>query len=210
MRSNDYYDTAAVHDMLRHQGKTGTINIKDKLGSMNEWARDRMTTRANEAKEWIEERVHPDLLKGNRPLGLKPEPDRAHYDNAGNIALTEWDGTRTYVHEMAHWIEDRHHDVRDQSAAWRDNRTQGEDYRLLSDITGNPGYGPTEKAKPDQFVDPYVGKKYTQFERTYATEVLSMGMEEMYADPVAFAKRDPDHFAYTYAAMKGFTLGHTP
>jgi hypothetical protein len=28
-----------------------------------------------------------------------------------------------------------------------------------------------------------------------------MGLEKMYADPVGFAKADPDHFDFTYSIM---------
>ena len=77
--------------------------------------------------------------------------------------------------------------------------------RRLSDITGDPGYEDHEVGRVDNFAAvfgkraAYVGKQY---ENDYATEVLSMGLEEMYRDPVGFAKADPDYFDFVVGVMR--------
>jgi hypothetical protein len=54
------------------------------------------------------------------------------------------------------------------------------------------GYNKSEKTRRDKFLDPYMGKDYG---RT-ATEILSMGLEMFYADPVQLAENDPDYFDF--------------
>ena len=61
------------------------------------------------------------------------------------------------------------------------------------------GFRPGEMTRPDEFIDPYVGKDYG----IHATEVSSMGMQYMRADMFKFARDDPGHFDFTWEkAMK--------
>ena len=57
-----------------------------------------------------------------------------------------------------------------------------------------------EKVYEDDFLDPYVGKVY---EMTGDTEIISMGMQWMYNDPVGFHEKDPDHFDLILRILKG-------
>jgi SPP1 gp7 family putative phage head morphogenesis protein len=73
-----------------------------------------------------------------------------------------------------------------------------------------------EDVIPDDFYNSYVGRVYGWEEvqnrraernnsslRFYGQEVLSMGMQAMYEDPMKFYREDKEHFLLTYAIMRG-------
>lgn len=115
-------------------------------------------------------------------------------------------GQQMVVHELGHHLEFFGEKVYEKSQAFLDRRTMGEQEQKLKDVTGDMFYDDTEMVKVDQFQDPYIGKIYKKFD-TYTsarkafkivaenpTEVVSMGMQYLYQDARAFAKRDPDYF----------------
>ena len=61
------------------------------------------------------------------------------------------------------------------------------------------GYDKREKGKRDKFIVPYMGKIYSQG----ATEIVSMGMEFLFADPVKLAKEDPEYFDFMIDLLRG-------
>lgn len=112
---------------------------------------------------------------------------------------------RTVIHELGHSFEMFDAGAHQAAFNFLQRRTQGETARSLAQLTKNSNYRPEEVAKPDRFVSPYVGKIYSYAwgGRLRATEVISMGIERMWADPVAFAKEDPEHFALAYDIAHG-------
>ena len=55
-----------------------------------------------------------------------------------------------------------------------------------------------EKAWFDKFIDKYMGKFY----KDGATEILSMGLQMFYTNPVALAKQDPEYFDFIYSVVR--------
>jgi hypothetical protein len=51
----------------------------------------------------------------------------------------------------------------------------------------------------DEFFDHYCGKYY----KDGATEIISMGLEKMYKDPIAFLDKDPEYFEFIVKVMWG-------
>jgi hypothetical protein len=101
----------------------------------------------------------------------------------------------TIVHELGHWVD--LNATRQRSQAFLQRRTKGEKAVPLSKLTGK-NYSKSEIAKPDKFIDPYIGKTYV-----FGSEVVSMGLQYMYSNPVRFARDDPDMFDFIYSVMKG-------
>ncbi len=100
----------------------------------------------------------------------------------------------TLWHEMGHLLE-RHRRIKSMANEFIDRRTgrkSGTGIKSLRSITKNKGYNSDEKAWPDDFVDPYVGKYYGDG----FTEVLSMGMQCFSAPAKAelLRRRDPEMF----------------
>jgi hypothetical protein len=74
----------------------------------------------------------------------------------------------------------------------------------LSRLQPSRGYGDGERTWEDKFLSPYTGKIYKRSYSGayYATEITSMGLQNLYRDPAEFAKRDPDHFRFTIAQLR--------
>ena len=105
---------------------------------------------------------------------------------------------RTVVHELGHWLEHTNPEMHDKILEFYDRRTEGEKLQWLG-----KGYRRDEKTRRDRFIDPYMGKEYMRQGVRDATEILSMGIEYMYADPVTLAVKDPDYFDFIFNLVRG-------
>ena len=122
--------------------------------------------------------------------------DRANYD--GVVHVSSWDGSKTVVHELGHWLEDADFQAAAAARGFLNLRTGDARPRSLATIIPGSGYRGGERAKSDRFLHPYIGKIYD----SGMTEVLSMGLERMFTNPSMFAKRDPEHFDLIWRVMR--------
>ena len=107
------------------------------------------------------------------------------------------------LHESMHWLEDFNPHVHKRCVEFLEHRCKGETPQSLRRLTGLR-YCPYEKARPDNFFNPYCGKDYIDKNgNRYATEILSMGVEQMLKGPAAFAKQDPEYFNFVVSVLKG-------
>lgn len=102
-------------------------------------------------------------------------------------------------HELAHRMETVIPGVIGLEREFIKRRTGGADPVPLSTLDPTAGYGPKEKASPDDFFTPYVGKDYNG----RAFEVLSTGMECLMGHVGRSGKRvmDPDHQAFVIGTL---------
>lgn len=126
--------------------------------------------------------------------------NRGHYSNDGVYLPPINRRRKIVVHELGHWLEDKDPDVHEKAVAFLEERTEGEAAIPLQRATGNPRYRPNEMTKKDKFIHPYSGKQYSG---GYSTEIISMGVEHMYSEPVEFATKDPQYFDFIYDLMRG-------
>lgn len=130
---------------------------------------------------------------------LVKESDRAwanQYTKKINIGKGD---KRTMFHEMAHHVEFEDEILRSSAREWIEKRAEGPTQKL-KDLTG-VDYEDGEKAFPDKFIDPYVGKDYGKHS---STEVISMGIEHFTDSKTMLElyKKDPEHFAFILGAIK--------
>lgn len=121
--------------------------------------------------------------------------DRA-WANAGSGYINIGRGSKASIwHELGHFAEDASK-AGDEMAAWVRSRATGPE-ELLSVLMDFEDYG-DEKALPDKFVSPYVGKLYPPFipGDPYSTEVISMGIERLVDEEalISWYEADPEHF----------------
>ena len=121
--------------------------------------------------------------------------NRAYYtDRDRTIHVNKDTSLSTYVHEMMHDLEYAHPDISTKTKAFLVERGGGIAPRKLRDITGNSAYESYEVAYEDAWIkrggSAYMGKLYP----SNATELVTMGMERIIADPRDFAVKDPDYF----------------
>lgn len=146
-------------------------------------------------------------------IEIKGAGKQRSYHQDGNIALGTQAGSKTVIHELGHVLEfrSREHgrtdkdDVSIHATNFLHERTRGDKARKLNDIKTDEPYldarrfDDHEIAKPDKFFDPYVGKIYAHG----MTEIISMGIEEMWSNPAKFAKEDPEYFDFIYTTLEG-------
>lgn len=118
---------------------------------------------------------------------------------AFQLNLSRTDSATTVAHELGHYIEHQSPKWAKAMRDFLDRRTVGEAARPLQQIQPGYGYETHEIAKPDKFRDPYTGKIYSHG----STEVLSMGVQYLYEDPLLFARTDPDYFDVVINFLRG-------
>lgn len=176
-----------------------------------------------EGEAFLQNVIGPKTINKDNPLSSiyhKTNTGRA-YCRGDGIYINNGDSVGTIVHECGHTFEHNMNEG-EVGAFWfrkitdhLSSRTKGERFKKLSDITGNRLYRADEVAKTDEFYRAYMGKYYGttwhesdfmkdgDFEGARATEFLSIGLESMYTDPVAFAIKDPESFKLVFALIKG-------
>lgn len=119
---------------------------------------------------------------------------RAYYD-INTLHMPIEASTSVTIHELGHWLEDRDPGIHKAAVDFLERRTAGETARPLRELTGVSSYKDYEVAKKDKFRHPYAGKIYAD---GHATEIVSVGLEEMWRNPAMFAQRDPEYFDFIY------------
>ncbi len=130
---------------------------------------------------------------------------RARADAEGQgVSITTHSSTQTVIHEIGHWVENNAPGLRDRIFRFYEQRTQREPLVSLSQATGQ-AYGWNERTRVDRFVNPYMGKDYVNRRtgKRYGTEILSMGLEMFYSEPLRLAREDPEYFDFVFAAIRG-------
>jgi hypothetical protein len=123
--------------------------------------------------------------------------NRSYYDGKGSVYFNKNRPIASAVHELGHHLEFSDPYVLEKSLEFYDRRTQGENLVRLSILTGDKRYKANEKARKDNFQDAYMGKEYVDRNgNRIATEIVSMGIEYMWKDPVGFSQSDPDYFDF--------------
>jgi hypothetical protein len=106
----------------------------------------------------------------------------------------------TIIHELGHAVEYQKPGLMKKAQEFLEYRLAGEQPADMGKF-GMPG----EMGRKDDFGRAfgessayYVGKKYD----SGATEVLSMGLEKLYTDPVGFIHKDPEYAHFVIACLR--------
>lgn len=93
---------------------------------------------------------------------------------------------KTSLHELGHRFEETSGLLKYEKSFY-DYRTSGETLKWLGG-----GYDKSEVSRFDNWLDAYTGKDYGGS----AYEIISVGFEQAYTNPVDFYVRDPEHFNF--------------
>ena len=154
--------------------------------------------------------VHTGSIPVNRVLigGVDDLGDGRPYALPSGIHMFDSNGVALHVHEMGHRLEETHPGIGKLSEDFIASQRASSKPELLSKLTGNPKYGPTEWAYvpgsgSQKLVSPYVLKKYSLAtgETRPSTEVFSLGIEHLYYSPSKFLREHPYHFATIIASL---------
>ena len=126
---------------------------------------------------------------------------RAHYLPVTK-SLTVGPRVSTAIHEMSHSLEFQSKKLSKKTKSFLKKRANGEQAQKLSVLTGISRYEAREIAFKDKWEDlggsVYTGKLYNND----GTEIISMGMERLYANPLKFAKEDPEYFDFLIQVLQ--------
>ncbi len=163
--------------------------------------------RLKEAREWLGKVV----TKGDAPdvaIQVGEGPGYRAHCARDYMQIKTGEKTDVIVHEYGHAI-DEHITVGTDKAVRRSYEflmhRVGDEKKV--DLKAKFGCGdPGEMGRKDRFTTVfdeysahYVGKDYG----TGATEIVSMGLQELYNDPVRFAKNDPEFFKFILGIADG-------
>lgn len=158
--------------------------------------------RLEEARGWLSEFITSKTVTDqltNFEIDVYSTVDRSFYSQLDKkIAMSVGADPVVYVHEMAHAIDLQNDKVKQAALDFFNRRTKGLSDEPLSNF--GSGYDRSEMCKPDDFMDAYCGKVPTPLG---ATEIISMGVQYMYENPLRFATEDPEHFTLIYDLFRG-------
>jgi hypothetical protein len=179
------------------QVKTPIKNINAEFVSENPV---KAKERENAVKEFAKLVSVPDfsgkVVIGDIPAG-KSEGSSFFVPGSNTISMSQSHGIHAVVHELAHWLEDVRPEIRKEVKTYYDKRTKDEP---LTSIGTSPNGGGDILVKKDQWILPYQGREYSP--TSDITEVLSVGLELLYKNPIYLAKNDPDLFDFIYATVR--------
>ena len=165
-----------------------------------------MEAQTEAAFDWLRRVVRCGSLPevGIRPAARGTRASYSFASGAMNVAMD--DGAATIIHEFGHHIEYTGHRVMREAVGFYEIRTEGEALRRLSEVSEGLAYRADEVTKVDKFIDPYMGKFYGDGDDIYCTELVSMGIEMLYRDPVRLAREDPEYFEWIVNIVKGVEI----
>lgn len=143
----------------------------------------------------------------------EPGQQRSFLRDRGGERKINWNKqgkgeTHVAVHELGHLLERTVKSVGLMPQAFVYERTRLSVGRKLADVFPDAGYGPDESGNKDNFAAAFGGDERTAYYagKTYpdgTTEVLALGIEHLYKDPVGFARGDPEYCAFVVGTLSG-------
>ncbi len=201
----------AIDALTGRRGMKG-VHFKTTDG-IGDWSGNPGQRRAA-ALEWLRTKV-----AGVGEIEIKWDYDNSNYlDRAGastkgsrsSIGVGPMDKPEAFIHEIGHVLESRVTGVHKAAKEFLQHRTADYDDQPMNDFMDeeeDKRYKPEEVGNEDDFraafgkYGGYVGKKYKASD--HATEIVSMGVEKLYSDPVTFARKDPEYCAFILGLLSG-------
>jgi hypothetical protein len=153
------------------------------------------------AQKFLSSVVHKDLVPEYSLVKATPANPRGQFLFNTRVAEVRNDAANI-IHEITHAIENQIPGIQKKCSDFLTKRADGKPTQLLSGLTGISDYG-LERAWEDSWKQlggsPYSGKYYSQ---GGITEVLTMGAQRLYEDPIGFAKNDPEYFSFVISILR--------
>lgn len=179
------------------------INNGIELNTKNSSAMNNVVTKMKNCLDG----VIPEHNYSNPEVSIKKYNKRA-YHSGSTLHISENCDIGTSIHEMMHNLEEHSEHILMNSLAFATSRTNGEKQQSLKKIT-NLSYKANEVCKKDNFFNPYCGKLYDVFggkNKTFisasASEIMSMGVQELFTNPKEFIKKDREYFDFVVANLQ--------
>lgn len=170
--------------------------------------------RTVEARKWTESVMSRALAPAphRQKVRLHGYAHRAQYEPVGHRAMLYANsGTGVHVHEIMHGIEVKEPGLLSSSVAYRNGRARSLTQRRLNQLLPGTNYRDDEVVLPMDAAWPMHERSHAYAAKVYAnsvgfdysTEIMSVGVEKLYSDPVGFIRRDRDFARYVLRALRG-------
>jgi hypothetical protein len=192
--------------------------IQTRLGGKSKYEK-KVIEKAKEAEEFISNLVNTDHfteLSGKVEFSYNPEDNfsRANYSHViDRITVGRFSSTDSYVHEIGHHLEHTNPAVQRRANEFLDmriKRSNSESTNMTEFNSEFSKFRDDEVGNEDSFDGfrtgarrAYAGKRYDDG----ATEIVSMGLEQLYSRAGHFAKNDPEYVAFVAGVLSGELLG---
>lgn len=155
----------------------------------------------------LEQTIKVRKLKGRERAFARPDNNSVHLSQESDVGI--------HVHEIGHILEDKAKNGKQIAQFFRQRRVNraGTENRRMNEALNTNSYGPNEIGNEDEFLKAfngdlnralYTGKSYPEG----WTEIISMGIEELYKNPFRFASQDPEYFKFIVGFLDGtFAVG---
>lgn len=178
--------------------------LKDKDGQSVGFSKSSINGLEERFKAVFDGVMSKGILSDNDKPNVVGRNCRAH-QSGETLTLTKTTDIQTAIHEYMHYVEEKNPQMIANSIAFLKYRTGNEKIKSLKKLTG-ASYGSGEKARADNFFNAYCGKIYSMtddYSDAFATEIMSMGVQELFTNPAKFRKEDPEYFNFVIANLKG-------
>lgn len=180
---------------------------RGELGTAVDWsefgAKDFRRQRWAKAGDWLDRVVHRRWTGTIDQVSVKGmQGHRSQHSGFGprtTVEMADVADPGTFAHEMGHALECANPEMNRAALEFRARRVVGEDApQPLRFIYPDRHFDDWEVAFRDKFRDAYSAKVYgyTYRNGTTPTEIISMGLEYLYRNPVKFWLEDPDYFRF--------------
>jgi hypothetical protein len=163
-----------------------------------------------DALKWLEPKVAKgpgnaiDPVTWNAKSGVRAFARQSDY----SIEISTTGETKTMVHEMGHHLEFSVPGVKNAAQEFLSHRVGNQPLQKLKDLFPNCNYETWETGRDDDFAKAFGGNQNSAW---YAgkhynpgwTEIVSMGVERLYEDPIAFARGDPEYCQFIIGVLDG-------
>jgi len=159
-----------------------------------------------EGRNIVESYIHPAILPKS---SFVTEKKNRSFHSKGVSHLSSVATGSVAAHEIVHGIEFQFSHVLDKTRTFLAQRAAGKAPVKLKSLFPAINYKPIEITFEDEWTarggHPYSGKLYSLTkspQHAYATEILTMGIERLHANPALFAHTDPDYFKFVVNTLR--------
>lgn len=167
---------------------------------------DPLDATVTKAAAWYEKVVTKKAIRNwqsGLPINFRTSTEsakRAFFRSRDNaVFIGGKQSTRVTVHEVGHGYENNMRGWQRMAIEFRDRRGRDTGDGQLTTIYK----GTDEVGFKDEFISHYMGKVYGHAD----TEIISMGLEMLYAEPATLFAKDPEYFWFMVGLVKGDIVG---
>lgn len=159
--------------------------------------------------------VHGDIEGNYQVEFTQTKSTREFYSSDGKVHINYLTGVETVVHEVGHSLE-QSAQVHELAKGFLAKRVEGQRFEPMSKFSDAFPKKTKELAADGGFAKAWEGVVPAATQNLYGgytgkfygnnTEILSMGVELMYRDPIRFAQNDPEYFQFVAGVLNGSLL----